>query len=121
MENHENFTNGVIISKDATIIGNGFTIDARNLGRIFNINGSNFTLTNATLANGKNIDGGAICNAGNLTINNVNLINNTAENGVAIYNKSTLTLNNNTYSGVVDGKTNIYNEGIILSPITLLF
>ena len=56
-----NFTNGITISKNISINGNGFIIDANNLGRIFNINGDyTVSLTNITLANGKNSVGGAI-------------------------------------------------------------
>ncbi len=49
-----NFVNGVVINKNIRIDGNGHTIDARDLGRIFSIGeGFTVTLTNATLINGK--------------------------------------------------------------------
>lgn len=48
----DKYKDGIVINKDITIIGNGFTINANNDGRIFFLN-SGFTLTliNITLAN----------------------------------------------------------------------
>ena len=53
--------NEITISKDITIDGNGFTIDANKQGIIFKINnGCTVNLNNLTLANGKSYGGGAI-------------------------------------------------------------
>ena len=48
----DKYKDGIVINKNITIIGNGFTINANNDGRIFFLN-SGFTLTliNITLAN----------------------------------------------------------------------
>ncbi len=78
----------ITISKDITIDGKGFTIDANKLGRIFYVNnGCTLSLTNITLANGKTTDnGGAIFNDGALTLTNVTFVNNSASYGGAICN-----------------------------------
>ena len=82
-----NFVNGVIINKNIRIDGKGHTIDAKNLGRIFEIDGGfAVTLTNVTLTNGKADNGGAIYNFGNLNLVHVNFVNNTAKYGGAIMN-----------------------------------
>ena len=82
-----NFVNGVIINKNIRIEGKGHTIDAKNLGRIFEIDGGfAVTLTNVTLTNGKADNGGAIYNFGNLDLVHVNFVNNTAKYGGAIMN-----------------------------------
>ena len=82
-----NFVNGVIINKNIRIDGKGHTIDAKNLGRIFEIDGGfAVTLTNSTLSNGKADNGGAIYNFGNLDLVHVNFVNNTAKYGGAIMN-----------------------------------
>ena len=81
------FVNGVIINKNIRIDGKGHTIDAKNLGRIFEIDGGfAVTLTNVTLTNGNATVGGAIYNFGNLDLVYVNFVNNTAKYGGAIMN-----------------------------------
>ena len=96
-----NFVNGITISKDITINGNGFTINANNFGRIFNIEAGILTLNNVVLINGKSTRaGGAIYNNedGGLVINNCSFINNTANNGGAIYNSGpNFTINNSNF------------------------
>ena len=82
-----NFVNGVIINKNIRIDGKSHTIDAKNLGRIFEIDGGfAVTLTNVTLTNGNATVGGAIYNFGNLDLVYVNFVNNTAKYGGAIMN-----------------------------------
>ena len=81
------FVDGVAINKDIVIDGKGHTIDAKNLGRIFEIDGGfAVTLTNVTLTNGNATVGGAIYNFGNLDLVHVNFVNNTAKYGGAIMN-----------------------------------
>ena len=81
------FVNGVAINKNIRIDGKGHTIDAKNLGRIFEIDGGfAVTLTNVTLTNGNATVGGAIYNFGNLDLVYVNFVNNTAKYGGAIMN-----------------------------------
>ena len=94
------FTNGITINKDIVIDGKGHTIDAKNLGRIFEIDGGfAVTLTNVTLTNGKADNGGAIYNFGNLDLVHVNFVNNTAKYGGAIMNDAYgLVLDDSTFT-----------------------
>ena len=82
---------GITISKDIVINGNGHTIDANKLGRIFLIKNCTVTLANLTFINGKknNANGGAIfidtdyADVANFTVINCTFINNSAHgNGV---------------------------------------
>ena len=93
------FTNGITINKDITIDGKGHTIDAKNLGRIFNIGeGFTVTLTNATLINGKATEGGAIYNDGSLTLSDVKLSDNAADSyGGAVFNNGHLVVGNSVF------------------------
>lgn len=78
---------GIVISKNMIINGNGHTIDASNLGRIFSVSGSNVILKNITLINGKFSGyGGAVYVSGaNFTLDNCKLEDNYANYGGAIY------------------------------------
>ena len=86
------FKYGITISKNITIDGKGFTIDANNLGRIFNIVSGNVSLINVTLSNGERFGeadaamAGAINNNGILNLINVIFVNNSAYTGAVIYN-----------------------------------
>ena len=93
------FTNGITINKDITIDGKGHTIDAKNLGRIFSIGeGFTVTLTNATLINGRAVEGGAIYNDGSLTLSDVKLSDNAADNyGGAVFNNGHLVVGNSVF------------------------
>ena len=101
-----NFVNGVIINKNIRIDGKGHTIDAKNLGRIFEIDGGfAVTLTNVTLTNGNATVGGAIYNFGNLDLVHVNFVNNAAKYGGAIMNYA--------YGLVLDDSTFVNNTAKI--------
>ena len=93
------FTNGITINKDIVIDGKGHTIDAKNLGRIFSIGeGFAVTLTNATLINGKAVEGGAIYNDGSLTLSDVKLSDNAADSyGGAVFNNGHLVVGNSVF------------------------
>ena len=93
------FTNGITINKDITIDGKGHTIDAKNLGRIFSIGeGFTVTLTNATLINGRAVEGGAIYNDGSLTLSDVKLSDNAADSyGGAVFNNGHLVVGNSVF------------------------
>ena len=93
------FTNGITINKDITIDGKGHTIDAKTLGRIFNIGeGFTVTLTNATLINGKADNGGAIYNDGSLTLSDVKLSDNAADSyGGAVFNNGELVVSDSVF------------------------
>ena len=94
-----NFTNGITINKDITIDGKGHTIDAKNLGRIFSIGeGFTVTLTNATLINGRAVEGGAIYNDGSLTLSDVKLSDNAADSyGGAVFNNGELVVSDSVF------------------------
>ena len=94
-----NFTNGITINRDITIDGKGHTIDAKNLGRIFSIGeGFTVTLTNATLINGRAVEGGAIYNDGSLTLSDVKLSDNAADSyGGAVFNNGHLVVGNSVF------------------------
>ena len=105
-----NFVNGVIINKNIRIDGKGHTIDAKNLGRIFEIDGGfAVTLTNVTLTNGNATVGGAIYNFGNLDLVHVNFVNNTAKYGGAIINNGKLVVDNSAFE---DNAANYYGGAI---------
>ena len=85
----DKYKDGIVINKNITIIGNGFTINANNDGRIFFLN-SGFTLTliNITLANahvslggGNDVrQGGAIyTDGGNIIISDSRFSNNSVD------------------------------------------
>ena len=115
------FTNGITINKDITIDGKGHTIDARDLGRIFSIGeGFTVTLTNATLINGRAVEGGAIYNDGSLTLSDVKLSDNAADSyGGAVFNNGELVVSDSVFdsndivnrgsAGVDYGGAAIYN------------
>ena len=83
----DNITEGITITKDLTINGNGFAINAQNKSRIFNIeSGINVVLNNITFINGYTEgNGGAILAYGNVDISGSLFINNTASIGGAVY------------------------------------
>ncbi|WP_346675173.1 Ig-like domain repeat protein [Methanobrevibacter woesei] len=97
----DKYKDGITINKDITINAKGHTIDANELGRIFNIaNSATLTLNNAVLINGRADKGGAIYNDGALNINNVTLKDNTALSyGGAIYSHGDVSISDSTLDG----------------------
>ena len=83
------FTNGIVINKPININGNGFTIDAKNQVRIFQISGTSVKLNDLILANanvGSSVDGGAIYWTGDKgELDNCSILNSIAKYGAAIY------------------------------------
>jgi len=96
----KNYINGIILNKNITINGNGFTISGNSSSRIFYIeSGIKLDLNNMTLTKGYSEYGGAIYNYNsNLTLINMTIKDNKVNNDAgAIYNKnSTLTIENST-------------------------
>ena len=80
-------TEGIVIDKDLTINGNGYTISGNNAARIFVIDVfATVNLEDIVFANGAADYGGAIYAAGILNVDNCTFINNTAAvAGNAIY------------------------------------
>ena len=95
-------TAGIELSKPIIIDGNGYTIDANNFGRIFNINASDVILKNIIFINshyaGK---GGAIfvCqgNTG-IIFDNCSFIDNYAEEGSGIYSNSPINMSGSNFT-----------------------
>ena len=81
------YVNGIVISRNITINGNGKTIDGSGQARIFNITtGYSVTLNGVTFINGHADYGGAIYSDGILTMDNCIFKNNDATyDGGAIY------------------------------------
>ena len=116
----EVFSNGVLVEKDITIEGNGYTISGNNSNKIFDIYKHNVVLNNVTLVNGNSNLGGALqvsgsanltmtnsvikdCVAtgeggaiqvmsGSVTVEGTSFINNTAPSGSAVYYNTASTL-----------------------------
>ena len=114
---------GIIITKDNFVLnGNGHTVDAKNLSRIFGIGGNNITLTNLVLINANTDKGGAVYCEGTTTLDNITFINNNATvqgGAVGLFTDLALIINNsrfiNNYAGsgpsiyVENGNLSIYN------------
>ena len=81
----DTITDGVLINKNLTINGNGFTIDAKGKSRIFYVTAGSLNIINATLKNGYADYGGAFYfeNSIYASIINATFINNSADWGGA--------------------------------------
>ena len=91
----DNFVNGIVVDHLVNLKCDGFTINANNLGRIFNVTSTadKLNIYNANLINGNADIGGAIYNTGSVYAYNTNFINNTATTmGGAVFNNGTLTI-----------------------------
>ena len=91
----DNFVNGIVVDHLVNLKCDGFTINANNLGRIFNVTSTadKLNIYNANLINGNADMGGAIYNTGSVYAYNTNFINNTAATmGGAVFNNGTLTI-----------------------------
>ncbi|WP_407422245.1 pectate lyase-like adhesive domain-containing protein [Methanobrevibacter sp.] len=112
IENNEDclYKYGININQDNLIIdGNGHTIDAQKLGRIFHSTGKNITLKNIKFINGfLDGDGGALGNSGELTIIGCTFYANTVKsltprtispaNGGAISNSGKIIIIDSTFN-----------------------
>ena len=91
----DNFVNGIVVDHLVNLKCDSFTINANNLGRIFNVTSTadKLNIYNANLINGNADIGGAIYNTGSVYAYNTNFINNTAATmGGAVFNNGTLTI-----------------------------
>ena len=78
------FIEGIIINRNLTVYGNGFTLDGENTMRIFKVTGGNVVFRDIVFANGYAAgDGGAVL--GKSTSINCTFKNNQANYGGAIY------------------------------------
>ena len=85
----EKFSEGIVVdANDIVIDGNGHSIDAQSMTRIFKITGHDITIKNVTFMNGFTIDSGAaIANVGSIKIYNSTFTDNISDvDGGAIYN-----------------------------------
>ncbi|MDR1818781.1 MAG: hypothetical protein LBR15_00850, partial [Methanobrevibacter sp.] len=83
-----NYSDGIIINKNVVIDGNGYSIDARGITRIFKIRKGKMTIKNVALKNGRfNGDGGAISLSKTLPFNfcdvRLDVVNSTFVNNTA--------------------------------------
>ena len=79
--NDGEFKDGVVISRDNFVVdGQGHTIDAKHLARIFDIEAKNVTLKNIIFINGFAENGGAVLSNAAVSIENCTFINNSASN-----------------------------------------
>ena len=95
------YLEGIIIDKTLTINGNGNTINADNIARIFNITSDNVKINNLQIINGYNdLNGGSIIWTGtNGIINNTIISNSTAFKGAGLYSTGNyLTIINTTFN-----------------------
>ena len=75
----DNLTNGIVIDKALTINGNGYTIDALQKARIFNVNSDNVVLNNITFTNATaSGSGGAVYFSSSGSVTNCNFTDNKA-------------------------------------------
>ena len=90
----DKFVNGIVVDHLVNMKGNDFTINANNLGRIFDVTSTGkLNIYSANLINGNADIGGAIYNTGSVYAYNTNFINNTAATmGGAVFNNGTLTI-----------------------------
>ena len=120
----DTMTEGVLIDRNVTINGNGFTIDAKGKSRIFKVTAGSINITNVTLKNGNAGNGGAIYFSNAISNSNINAIyiNNTANiNGGANHFESSVsnsnitgTYTNNTakYGGANHFESSVSNSNI---------
>ena len=100
----EFMADGILINKNLTIDGKGYTINASRQSGIFNIAANNVVLKNINFINSCSDLGGAIiCDYGNLTIENCNFTNNEVtfgERGGAItFEADSLTVTGSRFTG----------------------
>ena len=91
----DKFVNGIVVDHLVNLKCDGFTINANNLGRIFNVTSTadKLNIYNANLINGNADIGGAIYNTGSVYAYNTAFKDNTAATmGGAVFNKGTLTI-----------------------------
>ncbi|MBQ7927391.1 MAG: Ig-like domain-containing protein [Methanobrevibacter sp.] len=74
-----NFTGGIIINESITVDGNGYTLDAQGISRIFKVTADNVTLKNINFINAQATrKGGAVCFDMSGTVTDCNFTNNKA-------------------------------------------
>ena len=106
------FINGIPLSRDLTIYGNGVTIDGNHMAKIFNVckSGINVQFYNITFINGHSEEGGAVYGGESYYCTFIG--NNATKHGGAIYkgNSYNCTFINNTanYGGAISNG-NAYN------------
>lgn len=89
----EKYWDGISLDVESLVIdGAGHSVDARGKVRIFNVSALNVKITNITLKNGHDLNGGAIFNGCFLEVRNVNFESNRSDRGGAIFNAVQLTL-----------------------------
>ena len=110
----------IVISKTITINGNGHTLNANGLSRIFHITAGNVVINNLTFVNASTeSNGGAVYfdSVSTGIVRNCNFTNNSAEDGGAVYFDDTGNVENcnfvNNNATEYGGGVFCYNEGTI--------
>ena len=117
-ENDGDYVDGVIISRDNFVLdGNGHSIDAIQLARIFMIPAENVTIRNVNIINGKSSTrGGAIFFDKKAMVENCTFAGNSANEAGAVYFTAEGTLINSNFSdnhALVNGGAVYFNYGLI--------
>ena len=97
---------GIEINKDIIINGNGFTLNALNQLRVFNITHDNVKLDNMTFINGKCDFGGVIY----IDTDNVTIANSMFYNNVATSNAGAIYISNQVVNATIINSTFIANS-----------
>ena len=115
---------------DLTVIDSTFINNTANYGGAINAHkGTNLIVSDSTFIDNTANSGAAIYNGainkdynGSITVINSEFDGNDATTDTAIYNsaKTTLNVTDNTYSGLAEDKTYIYNAGTIVSPVNIV-
>ncbi|MEE0025941.1 right-handed parallel beta-helix repeat-containing protein, partial [Methanobrevibacter sp.] len=106
----ENLVNGIVIDKPLTINGNGYTINALQKARIFNVNAGNVVLNDITFTNATaSGSGGAIYFSQSGTVENCNFTDNQASGYGGAIRMSSGTVSNCNFTG----NTATYSGGAI--------
>ena len=96
-----NFTEGIVINRPLTINGNGYTIDAKDVARIFKVESNDVVLKNIIFKNGNTSShGGAVYFNSDGDVTNCTFTGNQASQyGGAVYFEKTGTTTNCTFTG----------------------
>lgn len=109
-----NYTNGISISKDLTINGNGFTVNGANESCFFRVENSNLVLNNLNFVDSKNYGYSGVTSIGsNLTIFNSSFTGNvnSMSNVVNLSNSDNLSL----IRMIAGGALSSYDSNIIIN------
>ena len=123
-QNDSSLNQGIVIDRTLTIDGQGHSIDATQLGRIFNIAADNVVLKNIIFKNAYPSDdcGGAIySNALNLTVLNCTFDHNFAYYGSALYSNESINLKDCTFTDNMGVHGTVYSAKGNVNVVSSIF